>query len=144
MQGGDCLDCREGTSCSEFTMKKRRFYNYLQIEEDDDDKGLMLEGFATNLRKIRTARNLTQEQLGALAKINYKYLGELERNVKSPSAVVICKLSRALGVPVCELLTTDGCPIARREFFKEFEELIRGKDGGDLEKAIRILEVFFE
>ncbi|HEB76530.1 MAG TPA: XRE family transcriptional regulator [Nitrospirae bacterium] len=46
----------------------------------------MLEGFATNLRKLRTSRNLTQEQLGALAKINYKYLGELERNVKSPSA----------------------------------------------------------
>lgn len=80
------MDCREGTSCGGFTMKKRRFYNYLQIEEDDDDKELMLEGFATNLRKLRTSRNLTQEQLGALAKINYKYLGELERNVKSPSA----------------------------------------------------------
>ncbi len=125
-------------------MKNRQFYNYLQIEGEEDDKELMLELFAKNLRKIRTERKLTQEQLGALAKINYKYLGELERNIKSPSGVVICKLSRALDVPVCELLSTDGCPMTKREFFKGFERLLKEKEKGDVEKAIRILEVFFE
>ncbi len=125
-------------------MRNNHLYNYIQIEEEDDDnKGLMLEGFAKNLRKIRTDKRLTQEQLGALANINYKYLGELERNIKSASGTVIYKLSRALGVPVCELLSTDCCPMTKREFFKGFERLLKGKEKGDVEKAIRILEVFF-
>ncbi|NOZ25738.1 MAG: helix-turn-helix transcriptional regulator [Nitrospirae bacterium] len=104
----------------------------------------MLEGFAENLRKIRTEKNLTQEQLGGRANINYKYLGELERNIKSPSGVVIHKLSRALGVPVCELMPTDGCPISKREFFKELEVLVEGKDEDELKRVIRALEVLME
>ncbi len=124
-------------------MRNNHIYNYIQIEEEENDKGLMLEGFAKNLRKLRTDRELTQEQLGALANINYKYLGELERNIKTPSGLVIYKLSRALGVPVCELLSTDGCPHAKGELFKEVERLFKGKGTKDVEKAIRILEVFF-
>jgi len=135
------LACLEKTSYSGFTVKNRQFYTCLQTDEEAVDKGRMLEGFAENLRKIRTEKNLTQEQLGSLADVNYKYLGELERSVKYPSGVVICKLSRALGVPVCELLSTDDCPISKREFFKELEKLLEGKEESELKKVMIALEL---
>lgn len=65
----------------------------------------LLKVFGKNLRIQRRRKKLTQEKLGELAKINYKYIGEIERGEKNPTVLVIYKLSRALKVQVSEILT---------------------------------------
>ena len=125
-------------------MKNAKAYNFLQIEVEEDDKGSMLKAFGKNLRKLRIAGGLTQEQLGELAKVNYKYIGEIERGEKNPTAIVIYRLSQALKVNVSEILAIDDYPGTTANVIKEVERLFAGKKKKDIQKAIRILEVFFE
>jgi len=56
------------------------------------------------LREKRTARGLTQRELGDLAHVDDSYISQLERDYKFPSARTIESLARALGVEVAELL----------------------------------------
>jgi transcriptional regulator with XRE-family HTH domain len=65
---------------------------------------LFLKTFGKNLKEHRLKKGLTQEQLGELAKVNYKYIGEIERGEKNPSAIILYKLSKALGVSVAEII----------------------------------------
>lgn len=120
-------------------------YNLLPTEEDDIEyKAPMVKIFGRNLKNLRIAKGLTQEQLGELAKVNYKYLGEIERGEKCPTAIVVYKISKALGCSVCEILSTEDCRCIDENLLKEAEGLFVGKRRKDVEKAIKILEVFFE
>jgi transcriptional regulator with XRE-family HTH domain len=97
-----------------------------------------------NIKNLRIKKKLTQEQVGEFAGINPKYLGEIERGEKNPTAVVIYKLSKALGVLVPEILSDKKHPYINEDLLKEVERLFLGKGKKDIQKAIRILEVFFE
>jgi len=122
-------------------MDDSKTYNSLLGKEDE--KSLM-KVFGKNLRNQRLKKGFTQEQLGELAKVNYKYIGEIERGEKNPTAVVIYKLSKALGVLVSEILSDKDHPYINEDLLKEVERLFAGKGKKDIQKAIRILEVFFE
>ena len=50
------------------------------------------------LRKARLAADLTQEELAHNAGVSRNYVSLLERNLKSPTVVVLLKICRALGV----------------------------------------------
>src|SRR5689334_8200410 len=54
--------------------------------------------FGKRLRELRSARGLTQEQLGRQARIDYKHLGAIERGAHTPSFEAIERLSKALKV----------------------------------------------
>jgi transcriptional regulator with XRE-family HTH domain len=57
------------------------------------------------VRRLRRQQDLTQEQLARRAGLNQGHLSQIESGARSyPSALVIKKLARALGVPVGELL----------------------------------------
>lgn len=60
--------------------------------------------FASNLRRIRTERELTQEKLADLAGIDRTYVSALERQVYSASLDTIQKLADVLKVEPQELL----------------------------------------
>lgn len=49
--------------------------------------------------------------MAEMASINPKYLGEIERGIKNPTVLIAQRLATALGVPVCEILSKEGCPI---------------------------------
>ncbi len=55
------------------------------------------------IRTLRKSRNLTQEQLGGKAGINYKHLGAIERGDENPSLSVLDKIADGLGVEILEL-----------------------------------------
>ena len=65
-----------------------------------ENKKLLLKNIGNNLKKQRGQGRLTQEQLGERANVNYKYIGEIERGEKNPTAVILYKLTRALGISV--------------------------------------------
>ena len=60
---------------------------------------------ARNLRVLRKQKGLTQEELAFQAGINRNYVGQIEREEKSPTVDVIEKLSGSLGVSPAAMLS---------------------------------------
>lgn len=59
---------------------------------------------AANLRRLRQARGLSQEQFAFEAGIHRTYVSDLERGARNPTIEVVDKLALFLGVKVGELL----------------------------------------
>jgi transcriptional regulator with XRE-family HTH domain len=59
---------------------------------------------ATNVRRARHAKKLTQEELAHQAGLSARYLGSIERAAVSASVTVLGRLAQALRVDPCELL----------------------------------------
>jgi transcriptional regulator with XRE-family HTH domain len=62
------------------------------------------EVLAINLRKLRRARGLSQEELAHRAKIDRTYISALERRVYAAGIDVVDRLARVLGVEAADLL----------------------------------------
>ena len=57
-----------------------------------------------NLRRLRQAKNLSQEAYAHEAGIHRTYVSDLERGARNPTIVVVEKLADALGVSAASLL----------------------------------------
>ena len=56
------------------------------------------------IRHHRKKAKLTQEELGELAELNPKYIGEVERTEKTISVDALARVAKALKVPVRDLV----------------------------------------
>jgi transcriptional regulator with XRE-family HTH domain len=65
---------------------------------------------ATNLRRLRAEKDLTQEELAARAGLSTRYVGSIERALVSASVTVLGRIADALKVEAAELIR----PIPRR------------------------------
>jgi transcriptional regulator with XRE-family HTH domain len=68
------------------------------------------EVFATNLRRLRHEKGLSQDDLAYDAEVSRSYLARLEKGAYFASLKIVGKLADALGVEPAELLK----PPARR------------------------------
>jgi transcriptional regulator with XRE-family HTH domain len=59
---------------------------------------------ATNLRLLRHARNMTQEELAESAVFSARYIGAIERAKASASVTVLGRIVDALSVEATELI----------------------------------------
>jgi transcriptional regulator with XRE-family HTH domain len=59
---------------------------------------------AANVRRLRTAKKLSQEDLADRAGISARYLGSIERGETAATVVVLGRLARALRVEPAELI----------------------------------------
>lgn len=71
------------------------------------------KGFGIALRKIRKAKNLTQEDFGEIS--SRTYLSTLERGMKSPTLEKVEALSTTLGVHPLTLLVSTYAEIENQE-----------------------------
>jgi transcriptional regulator with XRE-family HTH domain len=62
------------------------------------------EPFATNLRRLRHAKGLSQDDLAYEAKVSRSYLSQLEKGTFYASLMIVGRLAEALGVEPAELL----------------------------------------
>jgi transcriptional regulator with XRE-family HTH domain len=62
------------------------------------------EVFATNLRRVRHERGLSQEDLAYTAGVNRTYLSKLEKGISYPGLEIIGKLADVLGVEPADLV----------------------------------------
>ncbi|MDE5452940.1 helix-turn-helix domain-containing protein [Bradyrhizobium sp. CSA112] len=62
------------------------------------------EILALNLRKLRAARGISQEELAHRAGIDRTYISSLERSVYAASIDVLDRIARVLNVEVSDLL----------------------------------------
>lgn len=60
---------------------------------------------AANVRALRKAKNLSQEELADLCNVHRTYLGSIERGERNATLSTLETLSAALGVSVPQLLT---------------------------------------
>lgn len=63
-----------------------------------------LETFGTNVRRIREALGISQEELAHRAGLHRTYIGGIERGERNLGLINIIKLARALGTKPSELL----------------------------------------
>ncbi|MGE0502071.1 MAG: helix-turn-helix domain-containing protein [Rhizobiaceae bacterium] len=71
-----------------------------------------------NLRKIRTAKKLTQEQLAFDADVDRTYISGIERGTFNPTIDLLDRLATALSIDVAEFLRTPGSSDKRPEPLK--------------------------
>jgi transcriptional regulator with XRE-family HTH domain len=60
--------------------------------------------FATNLRRLRNARKLSQDDLAYEAEVSRSYLSQLEKGTFYASLKIVGRLAKALKVEPAELL----------------------------------------
>ena len=63
-------------------------------------KHLWLVMIGTNIRKLREAKGLTQEQLAELAGLDRTYIGGIERGERNTAAINLIRIAVALDVDV--------------------------------------------
>jgi len=69
------------------------------------------EVMATNLRRLRHAKGMTQEELAERAGLSARYIGAIERARVSASVTVLGQVAEALGIEAADLVRgtrTDG------------------------------------
>lgn len=86
---------------------------------------LLTTVFGGRLRLLRKTNNLTQEQLGKKAGIDYKHIGAIERGVKTPSFEAIERIAKALKVDYYELFLPEPKVLQAET---DFETLIKDID----------------
>ena len=63
------------------------------------------QNFAKTLKRLRTEKNLTQEDLAQLSGLDYKYVQKLEgQKPSSPTLSTLEKLANGLNIPLVELI----------------------------------------
>jgi transcriptional regulator with XRE-family HTH domain len=62
---------------------------------------------ASNVRKYRKLRSLSQEDLAFEADIDRTYISQIERSIINPSLLILFRVGRALGVTVQDLLAVE-------------------------------------
>ena len=71
------------------------------------------EVFAANLRRLRNAKGVSQDDLAYEANVSRSYLSQLEKGAFYASLNVVGRLAQALGVEPSELLVTKKNPRSR-------------------------------
>ena len=71
------------------------------------------EVFATNLRRLRHAKGLSQDDLAYEAEVSRSYLSQLEKGAYYASLKIIGRLAEALDVEPAELLKMPGDRVSR-------------------------------
>lgn len=57
-----------------------------------------------NVRRLREAKNLSQEKFAFEAGIHRTYVSDIERGARNPTITIVDKLADALGVSASDLL----------------------------------------
>lgn len=65
---------------------------------DEDSKKNIKKNFGVRLRKVRTAKGLSQDTLALTCGLDRTYIGGVERGERNISLINICKIADALGV----------------------------------------------
>ncbi len=63
--------------------------------------------FGEKVRKLRLARNLSQEELAFKSGVHRTYLGGIERGERNPSLKNIAAIAKALNVTLVQLFSLD-------------------------------------
>lgn len=87
-----------------------------------------------NIRALRKASGLSQEQLALRADINASYMGQVERGEKNPTIDVLSKIASALGTPLEKLVQIDEQTEQRKSSNVVFDKIAHQLNGMSLKE----------
>lgn len=64
----------------------------------------LLETFGRSIRSHRKKRGWNQDDLAEAAKLSRNYVSDIERGVRNPGLLALVRLSRALRLPLRDIL----------------------------------------
>ena len=64
----------------------------------------VLRDFGARVKKLRLARNWTQEDLARRADVHRTYIGSIERSERNVSLLNVARIAKAFGIPITALL----------------------------------------
>ena len=107
-----------------------------------EDKELEIQKtlLGKRIRALRTAKGLTQQQLGEQADVHYKFIGECERGERFPSTAILFKLAGALGIPPREMLVFEHGLTGKKALEAAVRERLKGADEEQLRMFLKLLE----
>lgn len=96
------------------------------------------------IRELRKSAELTQEELGEKASLNYKFIGELERGRVNVSLDSVARIAEALEVKIADLFSGEKIKV-QRVLIKDKNPLKRlsEQDRQIINKSLRILNRTF-
>jgi transcriptional regulator with XRE-family HTH domain len=62
---------------------------------------------ATNIKRERKSRKLSQEKLALNADVNRTFVSQIERKIGNPSLHTLCRLADHLNIPTHQLLVDE-------------------------------------
>ena len=106
----------------------------------DEQKKEITEAVATRIRYFRRAQDLSQEQLALRANINPAYFGQVERGLKCPTIDTLYKISKALEIPVAELLRADYLPNYAEDHSQRIKQILSRVHDDKMDQMFKIME----
>jgi transcriptional regulator with XRE-family HTH domain len=94
------------------------------------------------VRALRQSKNMTQQELGDEAEMNYKYLGAIERGERNPSIDNLAKIATALKVNLHELFIFEHETEDMKELRRKIDEMLNDaskKEFGTIYRMIKAI-----
>ncbi|AKJ05138.1 helix-turn-helix protein [Archangium gephyra] len=114
----------------------------------ENEKNKLAEGeqlhlrFGTHLRRLRTAQQLTQEQLAERSGLSVDAIRRIERGAFSPSLETLAKLTEGLDVSLKTLFQT--FEREKSDRVAELCDFLSNRSGRDVQLVWRVVRAMFE
>jgi transcriptional regulator with XRE-family HTH domain len=95
------------------------------------------------IRTLRTAKGLTQQELGHQADVDYKFVGEIERGNMNPSFKVLVKIAKVLDIELPEILRYEQEISDQKELEKRIKQILSTLPVEKLQNVLMFLRVFY-
>lgn len=95
------------------------------------------------VRELRKSAGFTQEELGEMAEMNYKFIGELERGRVNVSLDSIVKIAAALRVKTGDIFSKEKVPLQKVIVKEKNPPQFSPQDLQLIKKALRLLNKTF-
>jgi len=103
-----------------------------------------IQQLGKRIRLLRKQRKLTQAKLGDLTDICYKYIGQIERAEKNPSVMVVCRIAKALGLSLTDLLDGTSEKIENLGHLEKITHLLKRQKPARVRDIAKALELLLE
>ncbi len=95
------------------------------------------------IRTLRTIKGLTQQKLGQLADVDYKFISEIERGNMNTSFKVIVKIAHTLDIDLPEILRFEQEISDPKELDKRIKLILKDLSADKLQNVLTLLRVLF-
>jgi transcriptional regulator with XRE-family HTH domain len=95
------------------------------------------------IRTLRNAKELTQQELGHNADVDYKFVGEIERGNMNPSFKVLMKIAKALDVDVPEILRFEQEILDPKELENRIKSILKDLSVEKLQNVLMLLRILY-
>ncbi|MCE5227844.1 MAG: helix-turn-helix domain-containing protein [Porphyromonadaceae bacterium] len=105
-----------------------------------DEQSILL---GRRIRTLRTAKGLTQQELGNRADVDYKFIGEIERGNMNPSFKVLVKIAKTLDVELPEILRFEQEISDKKELESRITKILKTLSVEKLQNVLLLLRTLY-